>query len=498
MKLHMNMDISKFKKCRVLVIGDLMIDEYLWGDVDRISPEAPVQVVAVKKEEFTLGGSGNVVNNLVALGAGVFVAGVIGTGRNGNMLLKKFGDLGADIGGVIQEHGRPTTRKTRVIAAHQHVLRIDRETKKDISAQTFEKITRFIRKTIPETDVVLVSDYGKGLITRALMAEIVETAKKYKKTTIADPKGLDYSKYSGVTLITPNKKEAALASGIEITNSATLAEAGARILETVNVGKLIVTCGKEGMVLFERKKKPYMIRAEARQVYDVSGAGDTVIAVLGLCAASGASFKDGASVANRAAGIVVGKVGTATVSAEELSSALTVRSDEYGTKQKKLSELHELVSDLKKKGNKIVMTNGCFDLLHAGHIMLFSASKKLGDILIVAIDDDESVKKLKGKGRPVISARERVGIISALDCVDYVVVFSSQKLGALIESVRPDILTKGSNYSSGEVYGRDLVEHYGGSVAIIPVKENISSTSIIDSIRKRDGSVNNALLKRKS
>lgn len=493
----MNMDISKFKKCRVLVIGDLMIDEYLWGDVDRISPEAPVQVVAVKKEEFTLGGSGNVVNNLVALGAGVFVAGVIGTGRNGNMLLKKFGDIGAETGGVIQENGRPTTRKTRVIAANQHVLRIDRETKKEVSDQIFKKITRFIRKTIPEMDVVLVSDYGKGLITKALMAEIVEAADKHKKITIADPKGLDYSKYSGVTLITPNRKEAALASGIDITDEITLIEAGTKILENVNVGKLLVTCGKDGMVLFERKKKPYMIRAEARQVYDVSGAGDTVIAVLGLCVASGASFKDGASVANSAAGIVVGKVGTATVSAAELSSSLNAQPDECRTKQKSLSELHELVSDLKKKGKKIVMTNGCFDLLHAGHIMLFSASKKLGDILIVATDDDESVKKLKGNGRPVISARERVGILSALDSVDYVVVFSSEKLGVLIESIRPDILTKGSNYSSEEVYGRDLVEHYGGSVALIPVKENISSTSIIDSIRKRDGPVNNALSKRK-
>ncbi len=482
----MNIDISKFKNCRVLVIGDLMIDEYLWGDVDRISPEAPVQVVAVKKEESTLGGSGNVVNNLAALGARVFAAGVIGTGRNGNMLLKKFGDLGADTEGIIQEHGRPTTRKTRVIAAHQHVLRIDRETKKEISDQTFKKITGFIGKIIPEMDVVLVSDYGKGLITKALMAKIVEAANKHGKITIADPKGLDYSKYSGVTLITPNKKEAALASGVEITSSATLTEAGTKILERVNVGSLLITCGKEGMVLFERDNKPYRIRAEARQVYDVSGAGDTVLAVLGLCVASGSSFKVGASVANSAAGIVVGKVGTATVSAEELSSAMMPHSDKYKTKQKNLSELSEIVQELKKKGKKIVLTNGCFDLLHAGHIMLFSASKKLGDILIVAIDDDESVKKLKGNGRPVIGARERVGILSALDSVDYVVVFSSEKLGALIESVRPDVLTKGSNYSSEEVYGHDLVEHYGGSVALIQIKDNISSTRIIDSIRKSD------------
>ena len=322
----MNIDVSKFKECRVLVIGDLMIDEYLWGDVDRISPEAPVQVVAVKKEESTLGGSGNVVNNLAALGAKVFAAGVIGTGRNGKMLLKRLGYLGVDAGGVVREHGRPTTRKTRILAAHQHVLRIDRETRKEISGETLDKITCFIEKVIPETDVVIVSDYGKGLITKTLMARVVKSVKKHGKIIIADPKGLDYSKYSGVTLITPNRKEAALASGVEITNNSSLMEAGTKIIDSAGIERLLVTCGKDGMVLFERDKKPYKIRAEARQVFDVSGAGDTVIAVLGLCLASGASFRAAASVANTAAGIVVGKVGTATVSEKELTAALMPRS----------------------------------------------------------------------------------------------------------------------------------------------------------------------------
>ena len=331
----MNIDVLKFKECRVLVIGDLMIDEYLWGDVDRISPEAPVQIVDVKKEELTLGGSGNVVNNLAALGAKVFAAGVIGTGRNGNVLLKRLGYSGVDAGGVVQEHGRPTTRKTRILAAHQHVLRIDRETRKEISGGTLDKITRFIEKVIPETDVVIVSDYGKGLITKTLMARVVEVAKKHGKILIADPKGLDYSKYSGVTLITPNRKEAALAAGVEITNNSSLMEAGAKIINRAGIERLLVTCGKDGMVLFERDKKPYKIRAEARQVFDVSGAGDTVIAVLGLCLASGSSFRAAASVANIAAGIVVGKVGTATVSEKELIAALMPRSTPLSVNSRK-------------------------------------------------------------------------------------------------------------------------------------------------------------------
>jgi D-beta-D-heptose 7-phosphate kinase/D-beta-D-heptose 1-phosphate adenosyltransferase len=478
------MDISKFDKCNILVVGDLMVDEYLWGDVERISPEAPVQVVTIKEEDYSLGGSGNVVNNIVALGAKVSVVGVIGTGRNGQLLLDKLNELGVDITGIFQDSNRPTTRKTRIIASNQHVLRIDRETKESISEPTFEVIAKYLEDKIPDVDVVLISDYGKGLITEALIARLVAAAQKHKKITIADPKGLDFSKYSGISLITPNKKEAALASGIEVEDEKTLKEAGDKIFQRVGIDKLLITCGKDGMVLFDRNKAPYKIKAEARQVYDVSGAGDTVLAVLGLAVASGISFEDGAVLANTSAGIVVGKVGTATVSRQELSSAL--QHDGISMKHKDLSELPAIIQDMKKKGKRLVMTNGCFDLLHAGHIKLFSASKQLGDVLIVAIDDDDSVRDLKGKGRPVISANERVRVIGALDSVDYVVVFSSQELSKLIEIIRPDVLTKGSNYATEEVFGRELVEQLGGRVVLIPVTENISSTSIIDNIRNSE------------
>jgi D-beta-D-heptose 7-phosphate kinase/D-beta-D-heptose 1-phosphate adenosyltransferase len=480
------MDISKFDRCNILVVGDLMVDEYLWGDVERISPEAPVQVVTIKDEDFSLGGSGNVVNNVVALGAKVSAVGVIGTGTDGQLLLNKLNELGVDIAGIFQDSNRPTTRKTRIIASNQHVLRIDRETKESISEPAFEAIAKYLEDKIPDVDVVLISDYGKGLITEALMARLIAAAQKHKKITIADPKGLDFSKYSGVSLITPNKKEAALASGIEVVDEKTLIEAGNKILQRVGIDKLLITCGKDGMVLFDRNKAPYKIRAETRQVYDVSGAGDTVLSVLGLSVASGISFEDGAVLANTSAGIVVGKVGTATVSRQELSSAL--KHDDISLKHKDLSELPVLIQDMKKKGKRLVMTNGCFDLLHAGHIMLFSASKKFGDVLIVAIDDDDSVRDLKGKGRPVLSASERVRVISALDTVDYVVVFSSQELSKLIEIIRPDVLTKGSNYTSEEVFGRELVEQLGGRVVLIPVTEKISSTRIINNIRNSETS----------
>jgi D-beta-D-heptose 7-phosphate kinase / D-beta-D-heptose 1-phosphate adenosyltransferase len=479
----MLIDISKFDQCHLLVVGDLMLDEYLWGDVDRISPEAPVQVVSVQKEDYAMGGAGNVVNNVVALGGKVSAAGVIGTGRNGQFLLDMFNELGVDTEGIIKEPGRATTQKTRIIAANQHVLRIDRETKKDISTSTLDNLAQFIEKKIPDVDLVLISDYGKGLITKHLLSRVILSAKKHNKLTVVDPKGLDFSKYSGVSLLTPNKKEAALASGVEINDQPSLERAAGKIFENVSLGKLLITCGKDGMVLFEPDKAPFHVRAEARQVFDVSGAGDTVLAVLGLAVASGASVQDSITTANTAAGIVVGKVGTATVSKREL--LLAMRTDGHGlpAKYKDLSELPALIKDLKKKGKRLVLTNGCFDLLHAGHIMLFSASKQMGDILIVAIDDDESVKTLKGPGRPVINAKERVRIISALDAVDYVVVFSSRELIRLIEIIQPDILTKGSNYTTTQVFGREHVEALGGQVVLIPVTEDVSSTRIIDTIK---------------
>jgi D-beta-D-heptose 7-phosphate kinase/D-beta-D-heptose 1-phosphate adenosyltransferase len=481
----MHIDISKFENCHILVVGDLMIDEYLWGNTDRISPEAPVQIVLVESEEYTLGGSGNVVNNLVALGAQVSAVGVIGAGSNGKLLRGKLEQLGIDTQGIIEEPNRLTTKKTRILAAHQQVLRIDRETKREISDRTLEAVLRSAQKIIPDVDVVLIADYGKGLVTQSLISKLTETARNHGKLTIADPVGLDFSKYSGINAITPNKKEASWAAGVEIVDDATLFDAGRRLLQTTGIDQIIITCGKDGMVYFEPNAQPQKIPTKVRQVYDVSGAGDTVLALIGLAIASGYSFNEAAAVANTAAGIVVGKVGTATVSKKELAAALQPIPDEIASKHINFEELSALTRELKKKGNRIVLTNGCFDLLHVGHVKLLSASKQFGDILIVAIDDDDSVRRLKGGDRPVIGVDERVRIISALNSVDYVIVFSSGQLDQIIETVRPDVLTKGSDYESEQVYGREIVERHGGRVELIPITENISSTQIINNIKKK-------------
>lgn len=463
-----------------------MIDEYVWGQVDRISPEAPVQVVSVLRDSTTLGGAGNVVNNLAALGARVTVAGIIGSGANADQLTAMCRELGVDVSGIIQDPKRPTTRKTRIIGGHQHVLRIDRETKQAISQTQCDQIAAFVKERMASFDLVLISDYGKGLLTHTLLQRIIHAAQSGNKPVIVDPKGLDFRKYAGATAITPNKKEAALAAGVEITDDETLEAAGWKLLEDTGVEKVLMTCGKDDMVLFERGHKPYRIAAEARQVFDVSGAGDTVLAVLGLGVAAGGSFRQAAALANVAGRIVVGKVGTATVSVDELREATEPSERALAAKQKSLPDLVAIAEQLRAEGRTIVLTNGCFDLLHVGHIKLLAASKKMGDVLIVAVDDDESVRMLKGPGRPIITARERLRIISALDTVDYVTVFSTRRLEDLIEALRPDVLTKGSDYQDKPVAGRATVERLGGKVVLVPVTEAVSSTRMINQIKNGD------------
>ncbi|MFO7886318.1 MAG: D-glycero-beta-D-manno-heptose-7-phosphate kinase [Desulfobacteraceae bacterium] len=318
----MALDISLYKKIRVLVIGDLMIDEYLWGDVDRISPEAPVPVVTVKKETTTLGGAGNVVNNLIAMGASVYVAGTAGMGRAGRLMVTKLKELGVDTGGIVDEPDRPTTQKTRIIAANQQVLRIDRETRTQISSATLKKISIFLEQKIPCMDLVLVSDYDKGLVTKALIQITGRIAEQNRILTLGDPKGFDFSKYRSLSILTPNQKEAGLASGIEIFSHEDLVKAGQKIIRTAHLDRLLITCGKDGMMGFDSNGDIFNIKSRARQVFDVSGAGDTVVSILGLSLAAGASFRESAAAANAAAGIVVAKIGTATATVQELEKAL--------------------------------------------------------------------------------------------------------------------------------------------------------------------------------
>ena len=318
----MTINLNDFQNIKAIVIGDLMIDEYLWGSVDRISPEAPVPVVCIEKESHALGGAGNVIHNLVAMGAGVSAIGTAGTGKAGQMIFEKLEDLGIETDGIISEPQRPTTRKTRVIASNQQVLRIDKEIKRNINSNTLEKLIKIIKNKISDVDLIILSDYDKGLVTKELVQQTVNLSKKYNILTLADPKALNFSKYELVSTLTPNRKEASLAANMDIKSNQDVFAAGEILMNKIKLERLLITCGKDGMILFEKSKNPYIIESQAQQVFDVSGAGDTVISLLGLGLATGATFKESAMVANAAAGIVVAKLGAATPSMDELKMAI--------------------------------------------------------------------------------------------------------------------------------------------------------------------------------
>ncbi len=479
----MSLDFSAFEQRRILVVGDLMLDEYLRGRVERISPEAPVPVFRLEQADFRPGGAANAARNLAALGAKVALAGVVGADEEGRKLIAALDALEIDRRAVLIDPKRSTARKTRVLAGGQQLLRIDREDTENLSQALQEEILERTKNVFDGIDAVLLSDYGKGVAVPEFCAELAHRARKAGKLAVADPKGRDFSKYAGFTLLTPNRAEALLAAGLEAADDPDLFKAGARLLATVTVEHVLVTCGAEGMVLFSRGEKPQAFPTRSRQVFDVSGAGDTAAAALTLALACGFSLPQAVEIANAAAGVVVGKIGTATVNREELAVELSEKADPAARKRKSLEALSVICADLRRQGKRLVFTNGCFDLLHAGHVRLLAASRALGDILIVAVDDDASVSALKGPGRPVIAVEQRARLLSALDSVDYVLVFATGELEAVIAALRPDVLTKGGDYEKKPVVGRPLVESWGGQVVLIPIEENVSSTRLIEKIR---------------
>ncbi|MDI6795343.1 MAG: D-glycero-beta-D-manno-heptose-7-phosphate kinase [Desulfatibacillaceae bacterium] len=472
--------IKRFAGCRVLVVGDVMLDEYVWGSVDRVSPEAPVQVVLVNSSTRTLGGAGNVVSNLAALGAKVFAVSLVGddpAGRDVSSLLKS---LGADVEGLLIDPSRPTTTKTRVMAAGQQVVRIDREKILPLSAGFEDKLAAHAEKCLEYCDAVLLSDYGKGILTPSILSRLIDACALAKKPVIADPKGLDFIRYQGATVLTPNLKEAAKACSMEILSQDDLEKAGKRLLNELSLACLVITRGPDGMALFFPDRPSLLIKARARQVFDVSGAGDTVLAVLGLGLASGADFEQAALVANEAAGVVVGKVGTATVSTEELLEALTSSADSISRKFRTTKGLAEELQAQKARGRKIVLARGCFDLLHSGHVGFLAQARKLGDMLVVALEDDASVARLKGPGRPILKLNDRVRVVSALDSVDFVTVFSGDFVG-LLKALKPTVLACGREDAEDDF--KQIVESYGGRTQKVAVEQGLSSAGIIEGIK---------------
>jgi len=478
---------TKAQGIRALVIGDLMLDEYLWGKTDRISPEAPVQVVDVTREELRLGGAGNVVNNLAALGCRVTVCSVVGGDENGTILQHVFSGKGVDVSGVFEDPARTTSKKTRVVAVNQQIVRIDRESRDNISGEFEERILGFLADRGNEFQVILVSDYAKGVLTPRLLEGITTAARRLGIPVVVDPKGSDYCRYRGATIITPNRKEAEQASGVAIRDDDGLGRAASVLLEQGQFAALLITRSEQGMSLFQRDHGTVHIPTVARDVFDVTGAGDTVLAVLGLALACGLGFAEAARLANVAAGIAVGKVGTATVSPAEIIAEISHTHRDSDTKIKNIDVLAGIIAAERQQGKNVVFTNGCFDLLHVGHVKYLQKARTFGDLLVLGLNSDASVRRLKGEKRPLIGEAERAHILAALDCVDYVVVFDEDTPLRLIEALRPAVLVKGGDYTPEGVVGKDVVEAYGGRVELVEFVDGRSTTNIIDKILKSYG-----------
>ncbi len=456
----------------ILVVGDLMIDHYLWGKCERVSPEAPVQVVDVQREENLMGGAGNVLNNLLSLGATVGICSVIGEDDGAVWIDKRLDEKGVSKVALIKDKARKTTKKSRIIALHQQIVRVDKENKEDISLNSQEQILKKVESVLGEYDLLLLSDYKKGVLTDSLTKNLIMIASKMNIPVFADPKGNDYSKYAGATLITPNKKEASIATSIDISSEDALVEAGNKLKNSLDLKYAFITLSEEGMAIFGEEGMT-KIPTVAREVFDVTGAGDTVIASLGFAYAHGLDIKDAAHFANEAAAVAVSKVGSATVTLDEISSyhdSISVKKS-----HQKVVNWQELEKELSKLDKKIVFTNGCFDILHAGHVKYLEEAKSYGDVLVLGLNSDASVRRLKGESRPINSEEDRGVVLSALEAIDYVVVFDEDTPYELIKLVQPDILVKGGDYEGKEVVGSDIAKE----TKLVQFVEGKSTTKII-------------------
>ena len=466
----------KIKSCNIAVVGDIMIDAYIWGSSSRISPEAPVAVVQSKELNYRLGGAGNVVRNLRALNSSVSLFSVVGDDENAKILESILDERVESF--LVKEEGRVTTKKMRIMASKQQVLRIDDEVTTPILEKSLKDIITKLKDNIDRFDAILISDYAKGVVTKELAHNLIELANSKNIPILIDPKGSDYSKYKGATLLTPNKKEASLATNIDIKDRDTILEATQKLKESLNLKYGLITLSEDGIAILDNDFK--IVPTVAREVYDVTGAGDTVLAAISIAIASGANIEDAAKFANSAAAVVVAKVGSATATLDEiLEYNSKLNSFDIEDKIVSISKAESIVGQKKKRGKRVVFTNGCFDILHRGHAYYLKEAKKLGDILIVGLNSNSSVKRLKGDSRPINTQEDRAYMLSALESVDFVVIFNEDTPYNLIERIKPNILVKGADYEGKEVVGSNLVDE----VKLIEFVEGKSTTNIVNKAR---------------
>lgn len=478
---HAQEEVRRFTGKRVIVLGDLMLDTFVYGHCARISPEAPIPVVLIEREDVMLGGAGNVARNIVALGGETVLIGLVGADEAGRNLRARI-DAERHITADLVEDGRPTTQKIRYIAGQQQMLRVDIE--KTLSADA-ELLMPAVLRHLADADAVVLSDYAKGVLTPALLRQVIDRATALGKPVIADPKTTDIARYDGVTVLTPNAGEAAAASGIAGTADADAHAAADRLLSAMpRTRAVLVTRGAKGMTLAERGAAPHHLAAVAREVFDVSGAGDTVVATVALALASGAALPAAVEYGNIAAGLAVSKPGTAVVTADELVHE--VRSTQVDSTEQKIVTLEQAVAEVRRwreKGETIGFTNGCFDLVHPGHVSQLGQARAACDRLIVGLNSDASIKRLKGPDRPIQDEVARAIVLASFASVDRVVLFEDDTPLRLIEALRPDVLVKGKDYTVEQVVGSDIVLGYGGRIVLADIVPGHSTTRIISRLK---------------
>lgn len=480
--------LSALGKQTVLCIGDAMLDRFIYGEVSRISPEAPAPVIAVAREDVTVGGAGNVARNIASLGARCIFLGVVGDDAAGRLLKSELAKAGKVSPHLVVDRTRPTTRKLRFVSEHHstHLLRADWEQARPVDAKVEAALIKRALAALPRVGAVVISDYAKGALTPRVIRAVIERAKKLGKPVVVDPKGIDFSIYRGATIITPNRKELAGATR-QPAGSRREVAAAARALSGVVASKaVLVTLSEEGMLLHQRTAEPVHVPAHPVNVRDVSGAGDTVVAVLAVMLAMGADFESAMRAANAAASVVIGKRGTATVTAAELRARILPHAA-LAPEEKIVFDwrlIDERLARWRAQDLRIGFTNGVFDLLHPGHVKVLAQARGTCDRLVVGLNSDASVRGLKGKDRPIQSEHARAEVLAALEAVDLVVVFEQDTPLELIRRLRPKVLVKGGDYRRNQVVGREVVEAQGGEVILVDLVEGFSTTRIVEKSRK--------------
>ncbi len=477
---------------RLLVIGDLILDRYTWGDAERISQEAPVIVLRADRTEARLGGAANVCAMLRGLNASVACAGVVGQDTAGETLNQMLSDDHVDRELVLDDPGRPTTVKERFIgrAAARHpnqILRVDNEARAPLDRRIEDELVRSLQASVARYDAVLISDYGKGVCTSRLLRATIDACRFAKVPVLVDPRRTDdYSIYRGATLLKPNRVETEAATGCRINQGEDAFRAGQRLCDQLELETAIITLDRDGMALVPRRGTGQLFGTRVRAVYDITGAGDVVMAMLGICCAAGVDAADAVQLGNVAGALEVERTGVSKVTRAEIRSELLLQSQPEFDRLLTLDDLQAFGDCQRQLGRKIVFTNGCFDLLHVGHVTYLAEAAAHGDVLVVGVNSDASVRRLKGPSRPVISQSDRAALLAALACVDGVVVFDDDTPHRMLELLRPDVLVKGGTYATHEVVGREVVEAYGGEIRVTGVVDGISTTKIVASLGRKD------------